>query len=92
MSLEPATLTAKDKAYLKSIRATPLATRHADHVPLAGGGPRTSSIFGHLYYGEVQRHAVQYLRTWHELTPKDVLITSFPRSGTHWIMKICLEI
>eukprot|EP01084_Bolivina_argentea_P137189 241627_1 len=100
MSAEPVILSNEDKLYLKSIRVKPFTSSHADQIQLASTSnmPASTSnmpasvIYGHVYYDPVQKRAVDYLRQNYVTQPNDVFITSYPRSGTHWIMKICMEI
>ena len=90
-SLEEAILSKEDRAYLKSIRAQVLGHSHpdvVDHKTMVA----TSVIYGNSYLASIRKRGVDYLLSHYQTQPNDVFITSFPRSGTHWVMKICLEI
>ena len=52
----------------------------------------SSIIYGHSFVSTATKEGIDYLLNNYSTQLNDVYITSFPRSGTHWIMKICLEI
>ena len=95
---EPAKYTKHDKRYLKSIRNKPWPQSHPNLLYIReeekeqGLLPTTSSIYGHTYFVSVSKKGVDYARANYVTQANDVFITSFPRSGTHWLMKICMEI
>ena len=93
---EPAKYTKEDKLYLKSIRHQPSIETHPNIVNIREENKKlvtsTSSIYGHCWWSSVNKIAIDYLRSNYETQSNDVFITSFPRSGTHFLMKICLEI
>ena len=94
---EPVKYTIEDRVYLKSIRHSLWPQSHPNLVWIRQRDKDLklmgrSVIYGHCYFPSVHKKGVGYSRDHHETQPNDVFVTSYPRSGTHWTMKICLEI
>eukprot|EP01083_Nonionella_stella_P068683 182560_1 len=89
--------TNEEKLYLNSIRHRIWPYSHSNLVWTRETYKKNnfsaiSSIYGHPYTPAATKQGVDFLRNNFNTQPNDVLISSFPRSGTHWMMKICLEI
>eukprot|EP01084_Bolivina_argentea_P154278 268963_1 len=84
----------EDWAFSKLIQATPVGgASNPNLIPNILNTNITSSIiYGHAYTPSINKKAVDYLRNNFITQPNDIIITSYPRCGTHWLMKICFEI
>lgn len=87
-------LNAEQLALFKLIQSRPYdGIIHPNMIPNMLGTPYISNIiYGHHYTPSVHQKAVDYLRNNYSTEPNDIFITSYPRCGTHWLLKITLEI
>eukprot|EP01084_Bolivina_argentea_P143728 252336_1 len=83
----------EDWNYLNLIRAKQWPQNHSNIIHnTLNKNITTNIIYGNGSTWSITKTGLDYFRNNFITKPNDIIITSYPRSGTHWVMKICLEI
>ena len=80
--------------FFQSMQARPFPSKPHPNIYFhtLGTSYPSNIIYGHHYTPSINQSAVDYLRNNYSTESNDIFITSYPRCGTHWLMKIIFEI
>ncbi len=83
----------KEKHFLRRVRTTMIQSNDEGSAHTSQEyGYKVEIINGHPHLSYISKQGVEHLYGHFNTQANDVFFTSYPKCGTHWLMKIVLEI